>query len=88
MFSDILYYNCNVLYYPVYFIIFLLAEKMYDFLDKSLLLVLHIGISRPKHPVLSPSVCSFPLHPKVLEASEQCEFSQSDMCSTGDPLPK
>lgn len=29
-------------YYPVYFIIFLLAEKMYEFLDKSLLLVLHI----------------------------------------------
>lgn len=30
----ILYYNCNVFNYPVYFIISLLAEKIYDFLDK------------------------------------------------------
>lgn len=42
MLIDIIYYNCNVFYYPVYFIIFLLAEKICDFLDKPLLLVLHI----------------------------------------------
>lgn len=42
MLIDILCYNCNVFYYPVDFIIFLLAEKIYDFVDKSLLLVLHI----------------------------------------------